>query len=419
MQYLIPKGVSIRVPEVQERLDGIKNRISEVFQRWGYSKVGTPTFEYYDEVYRLIDESLNGALVKLTERETGRIVVLRTDFTPQVARIASTILRFAPRPLRLYYSGSVFRWQKAGENKQISQVGLELIGLHQPEACAEMIAISEEVLESLSIKEYMVVLCNVGFLKEILAPFDSHLRRKIASALARKDRKELEEYVKSSDIEEPRAQLILKLPDLVGGMEILDDIRRIFAPESIECYLKELEDVFSVLERYKLDKNILVDLSEIRGMVYHKGFFFEVFVEGVGRRIAVGGRYDDLMQMYGHPEPALGFAFNLEDLYKATLLKGEPPEPQRVDALVIDLSEVKLKGQRLARLLRKKGLRVARDIIKRPEEESLKYAKHHGIRYAVVIRDSEAECIELVELETGKREQLGEDALLKKLEELV
>lgn len=323
-----------------------------------------------------------------------------------------------PRPLRLFYQGNIFRWQENGKEKQVCQIGLELIGLGQPEACAELIAITEEVLNRFGIKDHIVVLCNVGFLKELLSPFEQGKRRKIAFALARKDRKGLETLLNGESIEPERYQLIMKLPDLVGGAEILNDIRSIFAPREIDVYLSELEDVISVLQSYGVSENLVVDLSEIRGMVYHTGFFFEVFVGGVGRRIAVGGRYDDLMKMYGKNEPALGFAFNLEDLFKAVFLKGKGVRVESLDVLVIDLSKVKMTGQRIAKLLRDKGFKVARDIISRPLEDSLSYAQHHGIRFAVVIREElkDQGLVEVHDLTNGEKSLVNEGELVSRLE---
>jgi ATP phosphoribosyltransferase regulatory subunit len=210
----------------------------------------------------------------------------------------------------------------------------------------------------------------------------------------------------------------MKLPELVGGVEIFNDIRSIFVSEKIDAYLSELEDVIAVLESYGVSENLIVDLSEIRGMVYHKGFFFEVFVEGVGRRIAVGGRYDDLMRMYGTDEPALGFAFNLEDLFSAIFLKGKNIKVEGLDVLVIDLSEVKITGQRIAKQLRERGLKVARDIISRPLEDSISYAKHHGIKFAVVIKEElkTKGLVEVHNLVSQEEFVVSEEELASKLE---
>ncbi len=390
MSGLIPKGVSVRLPEAQEQLESIRARVADIFSKWGFREVGTPVFEYYDEVHKLIDDSLGGALVKLVERETGKVLVLRPDFTPQVARLASTVLRDVPRPLRLFYKGSVFRWQQEGTatSKQISQIGLELIGLDRPEACAELVGISEEVLEALGISDYTVAICNVSFLRELLSSFEEPLRKRIAFALARKDKKELSQYLEGAP--PSLKEQVMRLPDMVGGPEILDEIDGVFSETSLHRYIEELRDITGVLERYGLLKNILIDLSEIRGMVYHRGFFFEVFVEGVGRRVAVGGRYDDLMGMYGVDEPAMGFAFNLEELYRAVITKGTPPEGRGVDVLVVDLTPEKRRGVEIARTLRDKGFKVARDIIKRELEGSVEYARVHGMGRVVVIREDGA-----------------------------
>ncbi len=383
--------------------------------RWGFREVGTPIFEYYDDVYKQIDESLQGALVKLIERETGRIIVLRPDFTPQVARIASTLMKDVPRPLRLYYSGNIFRWPAETKQaaKQIDQIGLELIGLDKAEACAELVGISEEVLEELGVKDYVIAISNVSFIRELLAPIPVKKRKKVAFALARKDTKELNILLKDAELEKKRKELIKQLPELVGGPEILKDIESLYSDIGLEPHIQELKSVIFVLKSYGLMRNILIDLSEIRGMVYHRGFFFEVFVEGIGKRTAVGGRYDDLMRMYGSNEPGMGFAFNMESLYKAVHLKGKKPKVSTVDVLVVDMSPVKNRGVEIAKNLRRMGLKVARDIIERSLEESLDYAKKHGINRVVVIDERLKDRTVVRVLDTKKNyEEVVEESLL-------
>ncbi len=417
MRWLIPKGVSVNLPEVSERYEGIQQEVIEVFKRWGFRRVRTPIFEYYDDIYREIDDSLKGAVVKLVERETGRVIVLRPDFTPQVARIAATLLRDIPRPLRIFYHGSVFRWsgEPSGGKKQNMQVGLELIGLDKPEACAELVAISKEVMDTFGVKNYTVVISNVSFLREVLSPFPPEVRRKIAFALARKDMRELEGHLAGFDMEPERRELVMKLPELVGERGIMEDIRRIFPSPGVLGYLRELEEVLSALDSYGLSDRVILDLSEIRGMVYHKGFFFEVFAEGVGRRVAVGGRYDGLMEAYGKPEPAMGFAFSLEELYRAIEVNGRLPEDSPVDVLVVDLSRVKLKGMEIARALRAAGLKVARDIIERELEGSISYARVHGIRVVVVITEElkAASKVRVLDIKGGREQVVREAELIK------
>ncbi|NPA15530.1 MAG: ATP phosphoribosyltransferase regulatory subunit [Deferribacteres bacterium] len=416
MSQLIPRGVVVYPPEIASRRERVKEVITSVFRRWGFRQVITPLFEYYDDVFQNLDRSLKGGIVKLVERETGRLIVLRPDFTPQIARIAATLMKEHPRPLRLYYYGSVFRWPANGvtKEKELWQVGLELIGLDKPEAGAEMIAISKEVLDALNIEDYRISISNVGFLREVLSPFEEADRKRIAFALARKDRKELKELISAYNLEDRRRELLFSLMDFIGGEEILDEIRRIFVTPEMERHLTDLEEVISVLKNYGLYSNIIIDLSEIRGMAYHTGVFFEVFGRGIGKRLAVGGRYDELMQVYGSPEPAMGFAVDLDAMYRAVEASGRLPEEERVDFLVIDLSEVKRKGLEVAKVLRNKGYAVARDIIERSLDESIEYARKVGIRKVIVITDELKALgkLKLIELENNRDIIVDEERFL-------
>ena len=157
---MIPKGVATFLPEGTRRRRAIEREILSSFNRWGYQEVIPPLFEYLD-VFSLGggEENIDSAY-KFIDRATGRIMVLRPDITPQIARIASTLLAGQSRPLRLCYSANVFRHQEehAGRERELFQVGGELIGPADAEADAEMISLTIEILQGLGLKDFRITL---------------------------------------------------------------------------------------------------------------------------------------------------------------------------------------------------------------------------------------------------------------------
>jgi ATP phosphoribosyltransferase regulatory subunit len=128
-----------------------------------------------------------------------------------------------------------------------------------------------------------------------------------------------------------------------------------------------------------------IDLAELRGLDYYTGVTFEAYATGVGRELAGGGRYDDLIGRYGYPCPATGFMIDLEGLLAALERQGTAPRVRGVDFLLMDVRQDKREALAVARALRARGYSVARDIIRRDYAGSLAYARHHGIAHVLLL----------------------------------
>jgi ATP phosphoribosyltransferase regulatory subunit len=170
MGAMIPKGVATLLPEAARERRRIETLLLDVMARWGYDEIVTPTFEYLDVLHHGLGEGLAEKAIKFVDRATGRMVVLRPDITPQVARIVSMLLSDGPRPLRLSYSAHVFRHEEehAGREQEIAQIGGELIGLSGADADAEIIALASECLIALGFDNFQIALGQVEFVRSIL-----------------------------------------------------------------------------------------------------------------------------------------------------------------------------------------------------------------------------------------------------------
>ena len=138
----LPKGAKIYLPDEAARKRAVEERLFDVFRRWGYREVVTSAYEYFDVLAHGTDHDLQERMFKMVDRESGRLLTLRADVTPQIARIVATRMREEPKPLRLHYVTSVFRYDEphVGRYREFYQAGVELIGLPNPEGDAEMIA---------------------------------------------------------------------------------------------------------------------------------------------------------------------------------------------------------------------------------------------------------------------------------------
>src|SRR3989304_1877540 len=163
----LPTGVKIYLPDEAARLRGLQERLMGGFRLWGFREVMTPTYEFLDVLAGGPDPALQERMFKFVDRETGRMLALRADVTPQIARIAATRLRDHPKPYRLAYRPTVFRYDepRVGRQREFYQAGVELIGLDKPEADAEMIAMAIESFRAAGLGRFQIEVGQVGFVR--------------------------------------------------------------------------------------------------------------------------------------------------------------------------------------------------------------------------------------------------------------
>ena len=409
-QPQLPKGAKLYLPEEAAQKRVVEERLLGVFRRWGYREVVTPAYEYFDVIAQGTDHELGERMFKMVDRESGRLLALRADITPQIARIVATRMRDEPKPLRLAYVSNVFRYDEphVGRYREFYQAGVELIGLPNPEGDAEMIAMTVEGLQALGLERFQIDVGQAAFFRGILEDLaaDEPTARELRSALGHKDQSALERLV--GELHAPAAvtELLLALPALYGRGDVLDRAERLVKNARSEAALRNLAEVYRLLRAYGLADSVLLDLGEVRGFDYYSGVHFEAYVSGLGASLVGGGRYDQMLGRFGYDCPATGFAFEvgrallaMESQDKAVALPGP-------DFFIIDFTLEKTRALALSRRLRDGGWAVARDIISRPLADSVAYAREQRARWTLVVggpgtAEGEADRVRVLELETG------------------
>lgn len=388
-ENLIPKGVTDFLPEQAEKICFIEGKICRTFELWGFRKIIPPMLEFEDLLAIGMDESLRERLFRLEDRHSHRLLVFPPDITPQIARIESMRMKSYPFPHRIYYNGRVLRHveSQSGRSREIFQTGVELIGLDSPEADAEMIAMSVEVMDKIGFEDFKIDLGQVDFYRGIMAAagLDAGSTAEIQSAIARKDISAVKTILENQNIPDNVKREILALSRLFGGIEVLEKASGIVSNDRSKRALENLAQVIDILHIHGIRDELTIDLGEIRGLAYHTGLTFEGFAPGLGEPVCGGGRYDSLMGKYGESRPATGFAFNTLNLLQV-LERTSVTEVRRAPSfLIFNLQEDKTGALSLATALRNQGFPVARDIIRRDFAQSLEYAKFNGIENIVVI----------------------------------
>ena len=406
----LPKGAKIYLPDEAARKRAVEERLFDVFRRWGYREVVTSAYEYFDVLAHGTDHDLQERMFKMVDRESGRLLTLRADVTPQIARIVATRMREEPKPLRLHYVISVFRYDEphVGRYREFYQAGVELIGLPNPEGDAEMIAMTVEGLRALGLGRFQIDVGQADFFRGILEDLavEPAVARELRDALGRKDLSALERLV--ADLAAPAAatELLLALPALYGRGDVLERAERLVKSARSEAALGNLAEVYRLLRAYGLADSVLLDLGEVRGFDYYSGVHFEAYVTGLGAPLVGGGRYDQMLAHFGYDCPATGFAFDIGRALLALASQGAEPALSGPDFFVIDFTADKTRALAISRRLRDAGAAVARDIISRPLAESLGYARGQRAVCALVIGEDGADPdrIRVIDLSAGGAE---------------
>ncbi len=406
----LPKGVRDFLPLKAAKVEYLQQRLRRVYSAWGFRPVMTPQLEYFDVLGKALGAGLKERTFRFDDRHSGRLLALTPDMTPQIARIVATRMTELPLPLRLCYNGRVLRHaeQQAGKDRDIFQSGVELIGLDSPEADAEMIAMAIEALAEIGAREFTIDIGQVEFFQGVMEglPIPEGLAAQLADAILRKDSAELATVLENAALCDAAKEEISALPRLYGGREVLERAEKVVTNQRSRQALESLVRVLDVLEVYGVLDHVTIDLGELRGLNYHTGLTFQGFLPGVGHAVCSGGRYNNLTANYGFPAPATGFTFSLLHLLFALDKRLDEMVTPSCDLLIFATGENLRAAQEVACALRSDGYSVARDILKRSQDEALSYARQMNFRYLAVVA-AQTENIEVINVNDGSSETLS------------
>jgi len=272
-----------------------------------------------------------------------------------------------PGPVRLYYQGSVVRLD--GGRREIFQVGVELIDAPQPGGDLEVVALAEAALGALGIADYTVDLGHAAIVRAALHELglDDEAMAALQLALRRKDGAAVAALATLARVSESRKSLLVALPTLYGGPDILARARGLVEDAEARAAVDELQLLCERLGALGPAARLSIDLGEVRGFDYYTGTRFALYAEGVGGALASGGRYDGLVARYGRPARAAGFALDVDRTAELLKLRGVPA-PKLPGGVLVAGDPVA--AARAAAELRAKGERVVLDLDEPPAPDA-------------------------------------------------
>jgi ATP phosphoribosyltransferase regulatory subunit len=362
----IPPGVQyIFDSEVRARR-AIERLVMETFAGWSYSEIILPIFDYAD----LFALGMGKEQAEMTYRFTGRdgrLLALRPEMTSLVARTVATRFRERERPIRLSYSGEVFRWDepRGGRQYEFHQLGLEHVGSRQLEADTEVLVVAIEALRRIGLEGFTITLSHVDFFNGIagrLALGDDE-RRRMRELVDRKETERLDAFLEPYAGEADR-RAFCRLTALAGKSSVIAEARGLVTNPLSAAALDDLARVYRIAEEIGIDSHIDVDLGDVGGLDYYTGLTFKIYAPGLGTALGRGGRYDQLLAKFDCAEPAVGFSLCLDWLVQLLAPKLGSLAAQPDDATELPATGDIVADFREANRLRAGGrkIKIVRDV---------------------------------------------------------
>jgi len=317
--WLLPEGIEEMLPPQAARLEELCRQTIDLYKSWGYQLVMPPLIEFLESLLTGTGEDLDLKTFKLTDQLSGRLMGVRADITPQVARIDAHNLK-RDNPARLCYLGTVLhtRPENHGGTRSPLQVGAELYGHQGKESDAEILCLMLETLKIAGVNDVHVDLGHVGIYQGLVkqAGLSDAQESVLFDVLQRKAGSELQELIKTWSVPGKIGNMFMFLINANGDASVFREAGRHLAAANakVKNCLKELQSVAELVKKRIPDAPLYFDLAELRGYHYHTGIVFAAYVPGTGQGIAFGGRYNGIGIAFGRARPATGFSTDIKTL---------------------------------------------------------------------------------------------------------
>jgi len=315
VKWLLPEFIEDILPAEAARIESLRRRILDLFFKKKYELVMPPLLEYMDSLLTGTGHDLEIRTFKVVDQLSGRMMGVRADLTPQVARIDAHLLN-RKGVTRLCYCGSVLHTRPAspGATREPIQIGAEMYGHDGVAADLEMQKLLCAALKLAKVRGARMDIGHVAVFRSLVraAKVPAALEAELFEALQRKDVPALRGLTKKFDSQIQKALLLL--PELYGGREVLAVAAKKLP--KIDALTRALATLRALAKACPIPASF--DLAELRGYHYHSGVVFDAYCAGVTGPVARGGRYDEVGKAFGRARAATGFSIDLRSLAATT-----------------------------------------------------------------------------------------------------
>lgn len=419
------RGMRDFLPRDAEKLRYVEQVTRELAKLYGYEEILTPVVESYELLAAKSGEEIRHRMYVFTDLGS-RKVALRPEFTPSVARLVATKLRNAPKPLKLFSVGSLYRYDEPqyGRFREFWQANYELIGSNQPEADAEILTITNHLLKKLGLRSYHFKIGHVGILRGILSQegIIEEQQNHVMQMLDKKRWKAALTTIKQLGASQQCLKTLKKIFETRGKatFNILKKTEK--TVQNYESAVAAVENLRQILTLATTSDKFetLIEPGFARGLEYYTGIIFEPYVPELEIALGGGGRYDKLIELFGgEPTTAVGVAQGIDRIVLA--MKKQKTKfkiREEKQAVVIPVNaEMKTKAFEISSMLREAMIPTEIEAIGRTVSKALSDADRRKITYAVLVGSEELKEGKVVLRNLTTREQKAVDIkdLVKKL----
>ncbi len=406
---LTPKGMRDFLPEEMIVREEVRGRITGLYRKYGFRPMVTPAMEYLDTLRAKAGEEIDQQIFVLSDEK----LAMRFDLTLPLARVAAN--SDFPRPFKRYYIAPVWRKEEPqkGRFREFYQADADIIGTKSMRAEAELLTMANEICADFGFKKPKIMLNNRKILEELAKKVGFVKQKDDVLRLLDKMDKIGQEAVEEGlrDILGVRADELMEYTaNGRSNEEKLESVRKISAEG-----VSEIEEILSFC-----DFPIEIDLSMVRGLGYYTGPVYEIKLSDDIGTVIAGGRYDNLLSIYGREDYATGISVGIERLITLILEKRKSRKKTYSRVFVACAKQDFYKDSlQLANYFRKNGIAVETDLNGRNLRKQFDYANSLSIQYAIIVgqREIDSGKFTLRNMETGKEESLKKEKITAKLKE--
>jgi histidyl-tRNA synthetase len=397
-EFKTVRGMRDFLPEEARMMKFVEGKARRVAELYRFKEIMTPVVESYELLSAKAGEEVSSRMFVFKDLG-GRDVALRPEFTASVARLVATTLRTEPKPLRLFSIGSVYRYDEPqkGRYREFWQSNYELMGSSKPEADAEILLLTNSLMETSGLKNLVFKVGHVGVLRGIFT--QEKLEEKVQNTTMQlMDKKQYEEALKLVEDAGASKRCISILRELIElkGSDVFGIIKKM--QKHVVDYGRAVEAAQNLYEILKLvtetesKMNITVDAGFARGLEYYTGVIFEVDIPELDVALGGGGRYDRLIELFGgEPKPAVGVAHGIDRIMLALQMqKAKLGICEEKAGVIIPIQE-KLRGEalKIAQTLRSEGVPVEVEVMGRKMAKALEDADRRRLDFAIIVGEKE------------------------------
>ncbi len=408
------RGMRDLLPVDAERMRHVEQVSRELSKLYGYEEIITPVLETYDLLAAKTSEEIRERMY--TFKDLGdRKVAMRPEFTASVARLVASKLRNEPKPMRLFSTGSLYRYDEPqyGRFREFWQANYELFGSSRPEADAEILTLTNDLLTKLGLKNFRFKVGHTGILKGILDQegLDEAKQDSVRQLLDKKLWEDALTVAREAGVSDNCLAVLESLFETrsENAFKVLENVK-----DTVQDYgsaVAAVENLWKILELTRdsgAQLDVIVEAGFARGLEYYTGIIFESYIPGLDIALGGGGRYDKLIQLFGgEPIPAVGVAQGIDRIVLALQKQKHPPKTLKERSVVVISvkDESMAKALELSAMLRSSGLPVEVAVMGRSISRAMTDANRRGVAYAVIVGPKELEEKKVVLKDMNKGEQ--------------